>query len=136
MAKVELKYEIARRVVVPTMKVGNEPIFVKIVQAIEKRLKMEDEKQADGTVKPVEKTIEIARVVNLETGELVEIVVGTVLLSELDGGYPDASYVDKCFRIKKSDVAGKRYKTYELDEITVSAPGEKEDAAAGKGKGK
>lgn len=117
-----LKYKVERRIIVPTMKVevGKE-IFIRFEQPIELREKMEEEKQADGTMKAVKKEIEIARVTNLETGELCEIVAGTVLMSELSEGYPNNGYVQKCFRIVKKDVPGKRYKAYELDEISVEA---------------
>lgn len=116
-----LKFDVKRRIVVPTMKVElNKAIFIRFEQAIEARKKMEDEKQADGSMKPVEKTIEIARVTNLETGEIVEFVAGTVLMSELSQAYPEWAYVNKSFRILKKDVPGKRYKDYELDEIEVS----------------
>lgn len=111
----EFKYTVARRVVVPTMKVEtNVAYFVRFESVIEKRLKMEEGK--DGKME--EKTIEIARVTNLETGEICEIVAGTVLMSELTEGYPEHGYVGHCFRILKKDVPGKRYKAYELDEIT------------------
>lgn len=115
-----VKFKIARRIVVPTMKVEMDTeIFVRFEQPIEKRLKMEEEKQPDGSLKSVEKTIEIGRVTNLETGEICEIVAGTVLLSELGEAYPNAEYVGKCFRILKKKVPGKRYNAYELDEIEV-----------------
>ena len=117
-----LKFDVKRRIVVPTMKVElNKTIYIRCEQQIEARKKMEDEKQADGSMKPVEKTIEIARVTNLETGEVVEFVAGTVLMSELSQAYPDGSYVSKSFRILKKDVPGKRYKDYELDEIEVTS---------------
>jgi hypothetical protein len=117
-----LKFKIEKRIVVPTMKVElNTAIFVRFEQPIEARKKMEEEKQPDGTMKAVEKTIEIARVTNLETGEICEIVAGTVLMSELAEAYEQGGYVGKSFRILKKDVAGKRYKAYELDEISVEA---------------
>jgi hypothetical protein len=110
-----LNFTIARRVVVPTMKVGSDPIFVQFEQPIEVRQKQED----DGKGNMIEKTIEIGRVTNLETGEIVEIVIGTVLHSELNGAYADNAYVGKQFRIVKKDVPNKRYKAYELDEIKL-----------------
>ncbi len=115
--KPALKYSIAKRIVVPTMKVEvDTPIFVRFEQAIEARKKIEE---VEG--KSVEKMIEIARVTNLETGEICEIVAGTVLMSELAEAYAENGYIGKCFRICKKNVAGKRYKAYELDEITVEA---------------
>ncbi len=113
-----LKFKLARRIVVPTMKVElDTEIFIRFEQKIEARKKIEEENGQQ-----VEKTIEIARVTNLETGEICEIVAGTVLMSELSEAYPEHGYVNKCFRILKKNVPGKRYKAYELDEIEVEAP--------------
>jgi hypothetical protein len=110
------KFRVARRVVVPTLKLASGvAVFVKFLDTIQTKDKQE--KNDKGEVET--KTIDIARVVNLETGEETEFVVGTVLKSDLDEAYPSGGYKEKCFRVMKKDVAGKRYKSYELDEIEV-----------------
>jgi hypothetical protein len=108
------KFKIKRRVVVPILKLlAGTPVFVRIESAIESRKKVE--KDDKGVEK--ESTIDICRVTNMETGEMGEFVVGNVLRDDLTEAYPDAKYVGLSFRILKKDVPGKRYKTYELDEI-------------------
>jgi len=109
-------FKIAKRVTVRTMKVEKDEIFVKFESKIETKKKMEK----DEAGKMVEKTIDVARVTDLTTGESVQIVIGSVLRSDLGEHYPNDSYVGKGFRLQKKDVPGKRYKTYEIDELDLS----------------
>lgn len=59
----------------------------------------------------------ICNVTNLETGELMQIITGSVLKGNLEDNYPDQSYVGKCFISTQSKIEGKRYKGYSLAEI-------------------
>jgi hypothetical protein len=60
----------------------------------------------------------MARVVNLETGELNDIILGTVLLSTLSENYPDNGYIGKAFAIKKHAPEGTRaYSLWDVSEI-------------------
>lgn len=66
-------------------------------------------------------TITLADVVDLQDRNHCHMVVGTVLDSELNRGYPNASYVGKAFEIyiPKDVEAGKKYKMPRVIEIEV-----------------
>jgi len=59
----------------------------------------------------------VCNVIDLETGELKQIITGTVLMGNLQENYPDGAYVGKCFISTQSKIEGKRYKAYSLAEI-------------------
>jgi hypothetical protein len=104
----------------PTLKlVPDTPVYVKILDAIfqgkQPKLK-EGEKKEDQKQAPW-----LFNVVNLETGENMQLVAAAVIRSEIVDNYPDEKYVNKCFMIikgKKKDLSGGRgYFTYEIAEI-------------------
>jgi len=68
----------------------------------------------------------IAHVVNLETGEEGEIIVGAVLKQEIENAYPNGEYVGRCFEIVKHAPEGAR--KYSLWNIAEVAEPEKEVA--------
>lgn len=114
------KPTIIKRVTMPTLKLmPNIPAYVKIIdpifQAKEQKLK-EGEKEKDRKKAPM-----LFNVINLETGENMQLVAGAVVQSEITESYPKDSYVNKCFMIvkgKKKDLTGGRgYFTYEIAEI-------------------
>lgn len=85
-------------------------------------IRTETSQQKDENGKMVDKPIDIAQVVNVETGELGQIVVGSVLKSNLEKSYPNAGYVGKAFEIvKQKGKEGKRYRTYTVYEIDAEA---------------
>ncbi len=111
---------IIKRVTLPTLKlVPDAPVYVKILDPIfeakPQKLK-EGEKEKDRKKPPM-----LFNVVNLETGEAMQLVAGVVVQNEIVDNYPKQSYVDKCFMIvkgKKKDLSGGRgYFTYEIAEI-------------------
>lgn len=111
-AAAPFKPKILKRVTLPTMKL--QPVnYVKFLSAIVAKPKQEKDENG----KLVEKTIDIAHAVNLETGEEVHFVVGDVLKKELTSAYPKDAYVGKAFMVEKRDVPGKRYKNYFIAEI-------------------
>ena len=118
MAKFEPK--IIRRITMPTLKlVPDTPVYVKILEKIFEgktpKLK-EGEKEKDQKKAPM-----LFNIVNLETGEAMQLVAGAVVQSEIVDSYPKDAYVNKCFMItkgKKKDLSGGRgYFTYEIAEI-------------------
>lgn len=120
MANAKFKPVIIKRVTMPTLKlVTDVPVYVKILDKIFKakaqKLK-EGEKEKDRKEPPM-----IFNVVNLETGEDMQLVAGAVVQSEICETYLKDSYVGKCFMIKKGkkkDLSGGRgYFTYEIAEI-------------------
>jgi hypothetical protein len=61
-------------------------------------------------------------IVNLETGEFQYLIMNAVLLSEIERGYPDNSYVGKSFLIQRGKtITGKRYRGYKIVEIEPDA---------------
>lgn len=69
-----------------------------------------------------DRPIHIGRVIDLETGELGEVVLGKILHETLMEKYPDDAYVGKSFRIVKTG-SGKKgagavaYNLFYVDEI-------------------
>lgn len=118
--KKAFKPVVIKRITMPTLKLlPNVPAYVKIThpifQAKEQKLK-EGEKEKDRKKPPM-----LFNVINLETGEAMQLVVGAVVQSEIVESYPKETYVNKCFMIvkgKKKDLSGGRgYFTYEISEI-------------------
>jgi hypothetical protein len=66
-------------------------------------------------------------VVNLETGELAQIILGTVLADIFNDEYPQGAYVKKGFKIEVGEQkasqagGGKRYNQYSVFEIELPA---------------
>lgn len=82
----------------------------------------------------------LADVVNLETGELAQIIVNAVPMSVLKENYPNDSYVGKCFAItRQGRKEGKAYDPFNVEEIEDPLPkkddAKKEDAPAPDAKG-
>lgn len=124
--------KIIKRVTMPTLKlVPDVPVYVKILdpifQAKEQKLK-EGEKAKDQKKPPM-----LFNVLNLETGESMQLVVGAVVLSEIVDNYEKNSYVGLCFMIikgKKKDLSGGRsYFTYEIAQIEDPKPAAAKSAA-------
>lgn len=61
----------------------------------------------------------LAHVTDLETGQQGQIIVGTVLNSELNSEYPDNGYVGKQFSICQRKIEGRDYSTWDIAEIEV-----------------
>jgi len=66
----------------------------------------------------------MANVINLPTGELVQIMLGSVLKGIMTDEYPNDSYVGKGFVIelteKKRGRSGGNYNTYKVAELDLS----------------
>lgn len=143
-----LKFKIARHVTVPLLKVPDNgtPVYVKITGEIF-TAKETGEGRNRGSATPAVPGQEpkakvqppkLAHVVNLETGQVQQIIVGAILESELNDTYPNASYLNKSFEIKKhAPTGGKRYAMYAITEIELETdePAEK-PATNGKKGGK
>lgn len=110
-------FKVVRQIKVPTLKIEEgKDYFVHVTQPIETR---QTRVQDPITKMDVLKDIDIIRCVNLETGEVVEMVGSAAVSSTLkdyDGG--NAKYVGKSFRLRKgANAPGKRYKLWQIDEI-------------------
>ena len=67
----------------------------------------------------------LANVIDLETGEEGQIILGAVLVGILNENYPDDAYVSRCFEIVKFRDAASAYNTYNVSE--VADPSEDDD---------
>lgn len=117
-----LPFKIIKQVSVNLLKIrAGMTVFVKITgpMHVAKRLKKEtaeDKAKEPPTLLPV---------INLETGEVQEIIVGSVLKDLLDDEYPAAKYVGRGFQIavkEQKDAkagGGRRYNTYDVAEIEL-----------------
>jgi len=114
--KAAFKPTIIKHVTMPTLKlIPDVPAYVKIT-----------EKMFDGKAQPAKdgetakKPPKIFNVINLETGEVCQMVAGTVVQREIVDNYPKDAYVNKCFMIvkgKKKGSGDRGYFTYEIAEI-------------------
>lgn len=60
----------------------------------------------------------MATVTDMETGELGQIILGTVLVSNLNESYPENKYVGKIFAISKTAPEGTRkYSLFHITEV-------------------
>jgi hypothetical protein len=116
-----IAFKVKKLVTVPLLKTPDNgtPIYVRITSEIFDAKDTEGRTpRAEGTQK--KQPPKLAHVVNLETGEVQQIIIGTVLGSELNDQYPDNGYVGKSFEIKKLKPAGgKSYAMYQIAEIEV-----------------
>lgn len=104
-----------RNVTVPTLKFPDgSRIAVKIISKIEKGKEMKEGRGGKPKMEPAD----VAQVMRLSTGEVVQLIFGTVLKSEIEDAYPEHSYVGKCFVIEKhAKAVGKTYATYSVTEV-------------------
>jgi len=94
------------------------PIYVQFMTAI----KVKDKVEKDGAGVETKGEIHIGHVLNLETGEELHVVMGSVLLSTLTEEYADDSYVGKGFMITKQAKRGtgaRGYHPYLLAELDL-----------------
>ena len=119
MSKAAFVPKIKKQLVLPILKTAvDEPIYIKFLDPVQQKDKVE----VDSKGEEQKGTIEIGHVVNLETGEEMHIVMGSVLLSTLNESYPDQSYVGLGFmvtKLAKKGTGAKGYHPYLMAEIEV-----------------
>lgn len=122
--------KVVKHVTLPTLKlVEGIAVYVKILDAIFKGKTQPPKDPKEAPKKPPM----IFNVVNLEDGEQMQMVAGTVVEREILDNYPDDKYVGKCFMIEKGKKKGsgdRKYFTYSIAEIEDPGPAAK--AATGK----
>lgn len=115
-SKKAFKPEIIKHVTMPTLKlVPDVAAYVKITDPI-----FEGKRQPPKKGEAEKKPPWIFNIINLETGEVCQMVAGKVVESEITGNYPKDAYVGKCFMIvkgKKKGTGDRGYFTYEIAEI-------------------
>ena len=111
--------KIVKQLVLPILKTKvDDPIYVKFVEPINAKEKVEKDKEGNET----KGEIHIAHVIELQSGEEYHLVMGSVLLSTLEESYKNNGYVGKCFMVTKGEKRGtgvKAYHPYLLAEIEV-----------------
>jgi hypothetical protein len=113
-AKAPFQPEILRRVTRPVLKMEVDvPAYVKA------QSKLYQGKEIKGSGDKAEmKAAVLLDVLDLSTGQEMQIVCGTVLSGILEDSYPGDSYAGLCFQItKRPKVGTKRYFNYEVLQI-------------------
>lgn len=112
------KFKTKKKLILPLLKLQiGKAVYVKITDPI---FTGKEITPAKGNKDTKEKPADLANVVDLETGEEMQIIVNAVVKSVLEESYPDAGYVGKAFEIIKGEPpAGKRYNTFSVNEIEL-----------------
>lgn len=115
MAK-QFKPVIKKKLILPLLKFSeNETIYVKVISPIVQGKNIQSSKKVE-----IEKPADLCNVINMMTGDEMQIIVPAVVKSVLEQEYPDQSYVDLGFAITRGEKQpGKRYINYRVDEIEV-----------------
>lgn len=124
-----MQFEVVRRLTVPFLIIPEDGTakYLKFETAIEPDQTTFSERvrkakpNTDGTPQST-KPMNIAKVVDMQTGEEFRLVAHEVLENTLNEGYPDKSYAGKMFEIKKTKRAGKRYFSFDVTEIKLKQP--------------
>ena len=96
-------------------KVDGVAVYVKILGEIFTGKEMKGKDSGDMAA------AELVNVIDLETGEPMQMICNAVLKSTLEENYPDGGYVGLGFSIEQMKVEGKRYKNYRINQIEVPA---------------
>lgn len=129
--------KIKKHVTLPLLKmVKDTPYYVRFESAMFKAKEVTAARNVDPNSAAAQKREPpmLAQVVNLENGEMAQIICPAVLVSELNNHYPDEAYRGRCFAIELKKVEGKSYNLVNVTEI--EDPKEAEDAAKEQAGGK
>ena len=112
------KYQRTRSVTLPQLKLTDEtPVYVRFMQPMFVSKVIQKAKPGEAPKDPAT----VVMVTNIETGELMQLIVGAALKGILTEEYAGDAYVDKNFEIVKHEKApGRRYNTYSVYEIEPS----------------
>lgn len=126
--KPKIQFEVVKHVTLPLLKNPEDgtPIFVTFTGPIFKAKEVAGgrapKKNADGSPAAAMAPPELAQVTDLARNAPAQIIVNSVMGSELRETYPNDAYVGKSFQIKKfKPTGGKRYALFEILEIRVKA---------------
>lgn len=117
--------KIAKILTLPLLKLQEGiPAYVKFTGKTFIGKQIDEGNNPDGTKKAKKEPPVMANVINLATGELVQIMLGSVLVGILRDEYPEDSYVSKGFVLqlteKKRGRNGGNYNTYKVAELDLS----------------
>lgn len=105
------------RVTYPLLKqVEGKSIFVLFTSQFAKSEDKTESKEGEAKKEPAV----VAKVVNLETDSLAEIILTAVTVAKLNEHFPDHSYVGKAFEIHmEAKVPGKKYRNVEIFKLAI-----------------
>lgn len=111
------KYKRVKAITLPLLKQKDDvTCYIKIISEISVGKEVK-QKKGETVMAPAQ----IMRVINLETGEEMEMIANAVLKSTFEENYPDKKYVNKCFAVTRhSKAQGKNYNTYSVEEIAAA----------------
>lgn len=120
-----LNYTTVKHVTRPLLKFdGDKPLFITVESAIRKADPVTATRArttGDGEQKETMAPPELFDVLDLLHGDRpCQMIVNTVLGSQLKKTYPGDKYVGKSFKIEKAQLQGKRYATFSIQEIQVT----------------
>jgi hypothetical protein len=115
------KFKVTRNVTLAVLSCKiEEPVYVKITTEMRIGREM---KAGVGEAKKAPATL--CTVVDLESGEVRELIVAAVVKSVFEENYPDGAYVGKSFcLVKHAKKEGKNYFNFSVDEIDPEQPNE------------
>lgn len=110
------QYKVKKKLILPVLKLEQGvPVYIKANGPI-----VQSKVNETGKKKADEKPADVMPVINLDTGEEMQIVVPAVVKSTLEETYPDAGYVGHGFEIVKGEKPkGKRYYQYTVNELEI-----------------
>ena len=111
------KFAKVKTVTVPVLKLmPGQPAYIKVQSAMETSKQIEGKKVGEKAMEPAT----IMHCIDLQTGEETLVIVGKMLQSVINEGYPDNSYVGKSFEVINHGKRGdKKYNAYSLVEIEI-----------------
>lgn len=117
------KFTRMKAVTLPVMRLTEEvPVYVTVTGAMYEGKEQKPTLDKDGKPTKAMEPATILPVVDVETGEMGQIIAGAVLEGILNDTYKADSYVGKSFEfIKHAKREGKRYNTYSVYEIEAPA---------------
>lgn len=116
--KEKVGYKVKRKITVPLCKLTvNEPVPVKFAGEDPRSVQIDAKPDKDGKVKAPATVLRCAR---MDTGEVVDLIASTVMLSQLEREYGGvaAQLKDKCVLFESTGKrAGKNYNDVVMSEI-------------------
>lgn len=117
----KIGYKVTRKITVPLMKlILNEPVPILFVGDEPREVQIDSKPDKDGAVK---KPATVIRCTNLDTGELVDLIAPSVLISQLTKEYGGIGeqLKNKAVLVESTGKRqGKSYNDIKLDEISIA----------------
>lgn len=118
------EFKTKKLLTIPNLKlIENQPVHIRITSAMFVGKEIKSRRNAAPTTQREPATL--VNAVNLDTGEECQVILSAIPKSTLTEGYPDDTYVGKCFRLTKLPrKEGKEYNGFKVEEIEDPAEAE------------